>query len=66
MLAACAKYNAKVVEYTVAPEVNPIDGSTPYHEWFVEFSQAPKDINIFCKELDSQLSRKNIYYWNEL
>ena len=62
MLAACAKYDAQIVEYTVAPEVNPIDGSTPYHEWFVEFSQSPKDIKKFCKELDSQLSRKNIYY----
>ena len=45
-------YDAQIVEYTVAPEVNPIDGSTPYHEWFVEFSQSPKDIKKFCKELD--------------
>ena len=62
MLAACNKYNAQVVEYTVAPEVNPADGSTPYHEWFVEFSQAPNDMTAFCNELDSQLSKKNIYY----
>ena len=62
MLAACAKHNAQVVEYTVAPQVNPKDDGTPYHEWFVEFDQAPKDINAFCAELDSQLSQKNIYY----
>lgn len=62
MLATCNKYNAQVVEYTVAPQVNPKDGSTPYHEWFVEFSQAPNDMLAFCSELDSQLSQKNIYY----
>lgn len=62
MLTACAKYDAQVVEYTVAPQVNPIDGSTPYHEWFVEFSQAPKDVEAFSAELDTQLSNKNIYY----
>jgi len=62
MLAACAKYDAQVVEYTVAPQVNPIDGSTPYHEWFVEFSQAPNDVKAFSAELDTQLSNKNIYY----
>lgn len=62
MLAACAQYDAQVVEYTVAPQVNPANGGTPYHEWFVEFSQAPNDMNAFCVELDSQLSQKNIYY----
>lgn len=62
MLAVCAKYDAQVVEYTVAPQVNPDDDSTPYHEWFVEFSKEPKDIEAFKAELDIQLSQKNIYY----
>ncbi len=62
MLAACAQYDAQVVEYTVAPQVNPLDESIPYHEWFVEFSQAPNDLKGFCESLDSQLSQKNIYY----
>lgn len=62
MIAACSRYDAKVVEYTVAPQVNPEDNGTPYHEWFVEFDQAPNDMNAFCAELDQQLSQKNIYY----
>ncbi len=62
MLATCAKHNVHVIEYTVSPQVNPKDSSTPYHEWFVEFDKAPKDIEAFCTELDNQLSQKNIYY----
>jgi len=62
MLAACAAHNAQVVEYTVAPQVNPTDRNTPYHEWFVEFSKAPIDMKAFAKSLDHQLCKKNIYY----
>lgn len=62
MLDTCKQFEAQVVEYTVAPQVNPPEGSTPYHEWFVEFSQEPNDIVGFCAELDAQLCAKNIYY----
>jgi hypothetical protein len=37
MLVTAAKYEATIVEFTVAPQVNPLDGSTPFHEWWVEF-----------------------------
>lgn len=62
MIAACDIHDAHVVEYTVSPQVNPTDHSTPYHEWFVEFDKAPHDLTAFCKELDKQLCQKNIYY----
>ncbi|MDF1694228.1 MAG: GH3 auxin-responsive promoter family protein [Saprospiraceae bacterium] len=52
----------KVVEFTVAPEVNPSDGSTPYHEWFVEFEHVPENLLEFSKEVDLEMVRQNIYY----
>ena len=36
-----------VVEFTVAPQVNPPQGELPYHEWFVEFGTEPKDMQAF-------------------
>lgn len=62
MLGACEKYNATVREYTVAPQVTPKDSEQPYHEWFIEWEQAPTDVVKFSKELDSQLRKQNAYY----
>lgn len=62
MLAACAKHNATVREYTVAPQVTPTDSEQPYHEWFVEWEQEPADLIKFSEELDSQLRKQNAYY----
>ncbi|MEM9544773.1 MAG: GH3 auxin-responsive promoter family protein [Bacteroidota bacterium] len=56
------KYRSKVVEFTVAPQVNPPDGSTPYHEWFVEFESPPQDLHAFSKEVDQEMVKQNIYY----
>jgi len=53
--------HAEIVEFTVAPQVNPESG-LPYHEWFVEFHKLPDDIDRFCKLLDSAMQRQNIYY----
>jgi hypothetical protein len=56
-----AKMNAEVVEFTVAPQVNPEDG-LPYHEWFVEFGKKPSDVNAYATQLDIELTRLNTYY----
>jgi hypothetical protein len=53
--------NAEIVEFTVAPQVNPEDG-LPYHEWFVEFGKPPSDIAAFAIQLDEELIRLNTYY----
>ncbi|MFQ3214368.1 MAG: hypothetical protein ACJAT1_000492 [Marivirga sp.] len=53
--------HVKVTEFTVAPEVTPKEG-LPYHEWFMEFDNAPTDLAAFEKELDSQLRGLNSYY----
>lgn len=51
-----------IVEFTVAPQVNPTEGGLPYHEWFVEFENVPNDIESFAQKVDEALQQKNIYY----
>ncbi len=51
-----------IVEFTVAPQVNPTEGGLPYHEWFVEFESVPNDIESFALKVDETLQQKNIYY----
>ena len=53
-----------VVEFTVAPQVNPPAGELPYHEWFIEFGTEPKDVNAFGQKVDKALQQKNIYYFD--
>jgi hypothetical protein len=52
---------ANLVEFTVAPHVTPDEG-LPHHEWFIEFSQSPSDLDAFSVELDNQLRQLNVYY----
>ena len=52
---------AEVVEFTVAPQVNPAEG-LPLHEWYVEFAQPPADISAFSNIIDKQLQQLNPYY----
>ena len=53
-----------VVEFTVAPKVNPPKGELPYHEWFVEFGKQPADLEAFALKVDKALQKKNIYYFD--
>ncbi len=53
-----------VIEFTVAPQVNPPQGELPYHEWFIEFGKAPKDLTAFAMQVDKALQKKNIYYFD--
>ena len=53
-----------VVEFTVAPQVNPPAGQLPYHEWFIEFGSAPVDLKAFALKVDKALQKKNIYYFD--
>jgi hypothetical protein len=53
-----------IIEFTVAPQVNPPQGQLPYHEWFIEFGTAPKDITAFALKADKALQKKNIYYFD--
>jgi hypothetical protein len=53
---------AQVVEFTLAPQVNPSVGELPYHEWLVEFDKPPKDLNAFKQALDDSMQKQNMYY----
>ena len=53
-----------VVEFTVAPQVNPPAGELPYHEWFIEFGTEPADLQAFAQKVDKALQQKNIYYFD--
>lgn len=53
----------KISEFTVAPQVSPAEG-LPYHEWFIEFSAAPDDLDGFARKVDLALQAKNSYYFD--
>jgi GH3 auxin-responsive promoter len=52
---------ASVTEFTVAPFVAQ-DAGKSYHEWFIEFEEAPADMDTFSKKLDDTMRQKNVYY----
>jgi len=61
MLQAARAFNAHIIEFTVAPQIQVAEGK-PYHEWFVEFEQTPDNVNAFAQKVDEVLRKKNIYY----
>ncbi|RXK48881.1 GH3 auxin-responsive promoter family protein [Aquirufa rosea] len=52
----------KIVEFTVAPQVNPQNGFLPHHEWLIEFDVMPENLALFKSTLDASMQRQNIYY----
>ena len=56
----CKIFNASVNEYTVAPLF--IDNEAGKHQWLIEFSKAPKDIDDFKTTLDKKLQDLNSDY----
>jgi len=62
LMSVAKEEDIDVVEFTVAPQVNPPKGELPYHEWFIEFGRQPADIKAFALKVDKALQKKNIYY----
>ncbi|MGC1204110.1 MAG: GH3 auxin-responsive promoter family protein [Flavobacteriaceae bacterium] len=60
-----ATFNSEVriSEFTVAPQINPQEG-LPYHEWFVEFENEPKNLSALAKKIDESLQKQNSYYFD--
>jgi GH3 auxin-responsive promoter len=58
---ACAKQPCQLADFHLAPQVNPSEG-LPYHEWLIEFEQAPADLAAFAQDLDDAVRALNIYY----
>ena len=58
---ACQKTNTEVLEYTAAPVF--MDGKAKCrHQWLIEFSRPPKDIDTFASILDNKLQEINSDY----
>jgi len=64
LMSVANQQGVDVIEFTVAPQVNPPASQLPYHEWFIEFGKAPADIGEFAIEVDKALQKKNIYYFD--
>lgn len=59
---ALANCGGEVIEFTLAPQVNPQKEELPYHEWFIEFNYLPEDMLRFKNILEKAMCEKNIYY----
>lgn len=58
---ACKLSGAEIFEFHVAPQVQ-TNNELPYHEWFIEFTKEPSDLQTFIDVLDAEMCAKNIYY----
>ncbi len=62
LLGVAAEEGIRIVEFTVAPQVNPPEGGLPYHEWLIAFDNDPADLMAFAKKVDAAMVQQNIYY----
>jgi hypothetical protein len=62
LLPVAAAEGIRIVEFTVAPQVNPPEGGLPYHEWFIAFDNMPGDLQAFSLAVDRRMREQNIYY----
>ena len=58
---AAEKNNCKIKDYTAAP-VYMSSNKSGSHEWLIEFSEEPKDMEKFTKTLDENLKKINSDY----
>ncbi len=64
MLVATKETDAKINEFTVAPQITPKNDELPYHEWFIEFEKEPSNMEQFISMLDKALQQQNSYYFD--
>lgn len=62
LMGVCNKHGIQVIEFTVAPQVSPPEGGSPYHEWFVEFDDPLFNPDAIVDEVDEAMCLQNIYY----
>jgi hypothetical protein len=62
LLPVAAAEGVRIIEFTVAPQVNPPEGGLPYHEWFIAFDNMPADLPAFALAVDRRMREQNIYY----
>jgi hypothetical protein len=59
MEVACKQTQARVTEFIVMPQ---IEDSHSCHQWYIEFSHPPENLEVFRNILESTLLTKNSYY----
>lgn len=59
LMKAAEEEHVHITEFTVAPVIG---NGRSYHEWFVEFENAPHDLRRFEEKVNENLRKKNIYY----
>ena len=64
MQEATEKTNARITEFTIAPQITPEGEELPFHEWFIEFEKEPDDMKEFIMILDKSLQHQNSYYFD--
>ncbi len=57
---ACKKFNCSINNYTIAPIF--INKESGAHQWFIEFTIKPINLNVFMKEVDNQIQQLNSDY----
>ncbi|WP_026451826.1 GH3 auxin-responsive promoter family protein [Aequorivita capsosiphonis] len=62
MKKAMSEFDFSISEFTVAPQITPSEEELPYHEWLVEFEQAPEDIQKLTEFIDAEMQQQNSYY----
>jgi hypothetical protein len=58
----CEKFEVTLNDFHLAPQVNPPEGELPFHEWFIDFEDTPRNLNDFSVQLDKALQDRNSYY----
>lgn len=61
VMEAAQETGARITEFTVAPLVAEADAQSR-HQWFIEFQDAPADMELFTQKLDDALRTRNSYY----
>jgi len=61
LMKAAEEMGARITEFTVAPQIVQGEGKS-YHEWLVEFEEAPGSLGQLEQKVDQNMRSKNIYY----
>ncbi len=62
LLKTAKEDNINIIEFTVAPYISDNNDTMSYHEWFIEFENAPENMEDFINKVDDNLRKKNVYY----
>ena len=56
------KYQLRIHEFSVAPQVTPPEGGLPYHEWYIEAESRIDNLGEIEQALNAEIVRQNLYY----